>query len=201
MKDLKHCSKCGHPKPERCHHCSQCQACVLKMDHHCPWLGTCVGFANHKFFILFLAYAEYTCIVAGTLSAWLALSEYYQTHTFGIGSIVSLAQIFISLLFGFSAGSMLCCHIPLALTNQTTLESDYFSCFSTSKTRRDNPYDLGNWSNLKSMFGSNPFTALLPIFTTEGDGIHWAHNGEYQQIIDPPDEENMDSETSNVNIS
>ena len=32
-----------------------CVSEVLRMDHHCPWLGNTVGWANHKYFYLFLA--------------------------------------------------------------------------------------------------------------------------------------------------
>lgn len=56
------CKKCIAPKPPRTHHCSVCNKCVLKMDHHCPWLNNCVGYANHRFFFLYMVYTTVGCI-------------------------------------------------------------------------------------------------------------------------------------------
>ena len=41
-------------KPDRSHFCSNMQRNVLRMDHYCPWMGNCIGFANYKYFLLFL---------------------------------------------------------------------------------------------------------------------------------------------------
>lgn len=56
------CKKCIQPKPPRTHHCSVCNRCILKMDHHCPWLNNCVGFANHRYFFLYMVYTTIGCI-------------------------------------------------------------------------------------------------------------------------------------------
>ncbi|BFU20735.1 DHHC zinc finger domain containing protein [Entamoeba histolytica HM-1:IMSS-B] len=176
--DFKICKRCHHRKPIRCHHCSQCQACVLKMDHHCPWLGTCVGFKNHKFFILFLCYAGLTCCIVTVFSTLFSVLDYLQNKSFTVSGTIHLVHLLVGIAFGLSAFSMITVQIPIALTNSTTIERDYFSCCSTKQTRQDNPYDLGNIKNLQLMFGTNILTALLPIYTTQGDGMHWELNSE-----------------------
>eukprot|EP00439_Symbiodinium_sp_Y106_P025638 s3156_g3.t1 len=55
------CTKCDTYRPDRAHHCKKCGCCVLEMDHHCPWVNNCIGLRNHKYFLLFLAYAWVAC--------------------------------------------------------------------------------------------------------------------------------------------
>lgn len=76
------CAKCISPKPPRTHHCSICNRCILKMDHHCrtftnfvkaslvfsnvfsfkAWLNNCVGYANHRYFFLYMLYTTIGCL-------------------------------------------------------------------------------------------------------------------------------------------
>jgi len=51
---IRYCNQCQCYKPWRAHHCSICKRCVLKMDHHCPWMWNCVGYANYRYFYMFL---------------------------------------------------------------------------------------------------------------------------------------------------
>eukprot|EP00357_Protocruzia_adherens_P008369 CAMPEP_0114983630 /NCGR_PEP_ID=MMETSP0216-20121206/6810_1 /TAXON_ID=223996 /ORGANISM="Protocruzia adherens, Strain Boccale" /LENGTH=257 /DNA_ID=CAMNT_0002345641 /DNA_START=519 /DNA_END=1289 /DNA_ORIENTATION=+ len=65
----RYCKYCMIYKPDRAHHCKVCGCCVLKMDHHCPFLNTCVGFANYKYFLLTMLYAELGSFYA-TVTIW-----------------------------------------------------------------------------------------------------------------------------------
>lgn len=101
----RYCQKCRYIKPDRAHHCSMCKRCILKMDHHCPWVGMeyttdianpggCVGFANHKYFLLFLLYLTAFCILACLLcvyALWQKMAEsVYVGHALGIRLTSSL---------------------------------------------------------------------------------------------------------------
>ena len=98
----RYCEKCCKIKPDRCHHCSVCNTCVLKMDHHCPWVNNCVGFANYKFFMLFLFYSYSYCIlVARGIAAYLFFSERNDenVNVTLLGLVVLVLFAFLSSLF------------------------------------------------------------------------------------------------------
>lgn len=50
----KYCRTCQIIVPERCHHCPLCNCCVMRKDHHCYVTGGCVGFANQRYFVVFV---------------------------------------------------------------------------------------------------------------------------------------------------
>ncbi len=102
----RYCEKCCKIKPDRCHHCSVCNTCVLKMDHHCPWVNNCIGFANYKFFMLFLFYSYVYCIlVAHGIIQHLFFSEggeeeeHPNVGVVMLGMVVLVLFVFLSSLF------------------------------------------------------------------------------------------------------
>ncbi|GAA5863523.1 hypothetical protein JCM8547_007274 [Rhodosporidiobolus lusitaniae] len=119
------CRKCNVFKPDRAHHCSSCKRCVLKMDHHCPWLGGgCVGWANYKFFLLFLLYT-------GALGVYCGAVLFHELVNFvdDVEGGFELAPIswalaaLLGCIFGVAVGLFGLYHLYLASKNRSTIEA------------------------------------------------------------------------------
>ncbi|XP_019863089.1 PREDICTED: palmitoyltransferase ZDHHC15-like [Amphimedon queenslandica] len=195
---VRYCAHCELIKPDRTHHCSTCGTCILKMDHHCPWVNNCVGFSNYKYFYLFLFYTV-------VLSLWFCLSSLYDiVHLWrkdlkeGLASKFNVTFCFVILgVFGLSTSCLLFFHTYLIFTNKTTIES-----MDAPRTHRGpvkDLYYLGVRRNLRAIFGSNPFLALLPVNTSEGNGASFPiknhhHIAEYRsQRTGRTDTNNMEN--------
>lgn len=63
------CYRCQNYKPQNAHHCAICNVCVLDMDHHCIWINQCVGVDNHRYFLQFIGFLAFGCLVF-TLVSW-----------------------------------------------------------------------------------------------------------------------------------
>lgn len=166
------CEVCRVIKPDRAHHCSVCERCVLKMDHHCPWVNNCVGYANYKFFYLFLVYAyAYCLILIGSMAEYVVAlliglediptSEMVSYHLLFIFVIAALFFLFLSSLFWY--------HTFLLLRNRTTLEQFRAPTFTYGAD--DTAFDLGKAENFKQVFGDRPLGWFLPWDTTKGNGL------------------------------
>ena len=166
------CEVCRVIKPDRAHHCSVCECCVLKMDHHCPWVNNCVGYANYKFFYLFLVYAyAYCLILIGSMAKYVVTliigleevsnSEIVSYHLLFIFVIAALFFLFLSSLFWY--------HTFLLFRNRTTLEQFRAPTFTYGAD--DSAFDLGKAENFKQVFGNRPLGWFLPWDTTKGNGL------------------------------
>lgn len=150
--DFRICDKCKSIKPPRAHHCSLCGWCVLRMDHHCPWIGNCVGYGNHKYFVLFVWYAQLACIFESIIYLFMLLRGDFQplpsTTLYLAGGIASLG-----ITFGLTPLSVM--HLYFILTNQTTLEFNYL--------KQDNLFNTGTYSNFTQVFGTSKWAWFPPI--------------------------------------
>jgi len=158
------CRKSGAYKPDRAHYCRVLQRCALRMDHQCPWLGNTIGFANHKFFYLFLFYATSACGISGlSILDFLVRAAVPQA-----GSSVLVGAGGLSIVLSSVLGPFLMFHTWLLARNMTTIE------FCQALQREQWPgsvYDVGIYNNLRSVLGDNPLLWWLPLGGPSGSGV------------------------------
>lgn len=175
------CQKCRCFKPDRTHHCSSCQRCVTLMDHHCPFTGAnCIGFANRKFFLLFLYYASAGCALVTILSPG---HIFHELDEFGRDNAdVSTCDVLwiVCVIFGY----MLCMvhalalagfagfHTFLVLRNRTTIENNEpRQALHNEALKRMDTTPRNHW---RAIMGTNPWLWLIPVTAAcQGDGVHW----------------------------
>lgn len=167
-KAIRYCERCQLIKPDRCHHCSACDVCVLKMDHHCPWVNNCVGFANYKFFLLFLMYSLLYCLfIAGTVLQYFIrfwTNELPDTRA----KFHVLFLFFVSAMFFISILSLFSYHCWLVGKNRSTIEAFRAPYFRTGPEK--DGFSLGCSKNFRQVFGDEKKYWLLPVFASLGDG-------------------------------
>jgi len=171
------CRKSRPPmyKPDRAHYCRVMQRCVLKMDHFCPWLNNCIGFYNHKFFVLFVAYMAMLTVfmVVVMTPVFVNIVSNMEQITLDLKDQefhVSLTYLMLCLLSaGLSAFFLF--HAYLVLFNYTTIEFlEKRGC--SPPPDHINRYNVGFLGNVQGVFGDNPLVWWLPVrWTVKGDGL------------------------------
>lgn len=154
------------------------------MDHHCPWISNCVGFANRKFFMLFLFYICLTTLLAVALMAPLLLQDLRAVfqrprNLLDAHLITRLLGFLLLAAFGVVIGMFFKFHLELVLRNTSTLEN-LEKARSPDQAEARNVYDLGDYENWVQVFGSNALLWPFPVFgesgKPKGDGVEWRKN-------------------------
>lgn len=185
------CKWCNAHKPDRTHHCRVCGTCVLKMDHHCPWIMSCVGFRNHKYFVLLIAYSAFDCaFVASTMSESVRTSVVEETPSANRFCLV--LGMTLATVMGLLCTVLGAFHAHLMIRGMTTIEFCEQSVAGrpTSKARS---YDCGRFANVSAVLGPQPLLWLLPLCPPEGDGVSWPSRS-YPQPSPRPGRQNPDPE-------
>jgi len=174
--EMRTCNKCRFPKPDRAHHCSICNQCILRMDHHCPFVNNCIGFFNYKYFLVFIFWTLCFCFF---MIACMIYDNYdsYENHSKKInyfevvaGFLCVVAAFFLAILFSN--------HVKFVFRNLTTIEH-----VEKKASAQKHPYNLGWRRNFVDVFGTNPLLWLLPVWTTQGDGITFNLQAETSSLL------------------
>lgn len=174
-------------KPDRAHRCRALDRVVLRMDHHCFWLGNTIGFRNHKFFLLFLLYANMACSSLGLSIIQLLVQATLPALT----TFLLIGAEGLTILLSGLLGPFFLFHCWMLWRNLTTIEVVETWCARPTSGREaedadenDSPepsdawqYDLGPWRNICSVMGSNPLCWLLPLGGPTGDGLRFSKAG------------------------
>nr|CAX82594.1 putative palmitoyltransferase ZDHHC20 [Schistosoma japonicum] len=169
------CDICFLLKPDRTHHCSSCMRCVPKMDHHCPWINNCIGYHNYKYFMLFIFYGFLYCILCfmGALSyllKYLKIRPSSDTINRSWSLFCTFTLSLLSAVFALALLILLLFHTYLVFKNKSTLE--YFRAPNFRHNgHRIYGFNLGWKNNFLQVFGSNIKYWLLPVFSSQGDGV------------------------------
>lgn len=160
-----YCDKCRAYKPPRTHHCRVCKRCVLKMDHHCVWIGSCVGYANYKSFIDCIFYGSVTSIYAMVIFFCDTFQKEHGFRSFSFKLFYALSGLALTIL-SITISSLFAWHIYLLIQNLTTIEyrEAIRAAWLAKKCGQNyrHPFDLGVYTNLKLILGSNVLKWFWP---------------------------------------
>ncbi|KAI8893522.1 DHHC palmitoyltransferase-domain-containing protein [Globomyces pollinis-pini] len=142
------------------------------MDHHCPWIHNCVGFANHRYFYLFLVNLSLACILFATLSTRLFWNEFVNMNgTFKwpseFANVFFLFMYLTVVIVGAAILGLTSWQTYLIATGQTTIEyhiNGYNK--TTARVTGDsytNEFDLGTKRNFKEFFDIGPHRGWISI--------------------------------------
>jgi len=170
--EIRRCRTCKLYKPDRAHHCATCEQCVLRMDHHCPWIANCVGYANHKFFLLLLFYANLCClfILAVLVPRVIRIFQPIQDPTYFLSSDLPVIAVVLACMALIGVlGSFLGFHVWLVANSMTTIEYKEKYNPKDNEVRTSERFSLARikhnytpYSNLLHVLGP-VYTWLLPI--------------------------------------
>ena len=197
----RYCRHCDCYKSWRAHHCSVCSRCVLKMDHHCPFVWNCVGYANYRYFYLFMFYlwtgsVYYVWLGYGAMASLFRIKSCaFEWLPFFLCQITKLKvernELFVFLYYtGIGIIVMMLpfvgFHSYLVMTNQSTIEA--ISKRSNRKWARlrfvKKLYSINVMENIKEVIGEKWYLALLPIWTTpRGNGFIYPLRPEVKKVV------------------
>lgn len=176
------CHTCRLPIPPRCWHCDSCNQCILKRDHHCTFSGCCIGYANHRFFIMFLTYFFIACVYALYFNLFYILTRitlnynvifqiFFPIMLLLLGLDKALSHIYVILLVlnivgVLISGLLLRFHMNLVFRGSVSYENN----------RYITKYDCGVRQNIRNIFGERWYLTWISPFVQSSlniDGVHW----------------------------